>query len=74
MSWNARAMPRSASATGPTPAMFAPMKNTSPLVGTSSPVSRLTSVVLPAPFGPTIETNSPSRTAMLTSSSARKAP
>ena len=29
------------------------MNSTSPLVGPSKPVSRLTSVVLPAPFGPT---------------------
>ena len=38
-----------------------------PLVGTSRPVSRLTSVVLPAPFGPTTLTNSPSPTASDTS-------
>ena len=30
-------------------------------VGGNSPVSRLTSVVLPAPFGPTTETSSPAR-------------
>ena len=73
-SWNVRAMPRLASTTGPTPVMFAPLKNTSPLLGTSSPVSTLTSVVLPAPFGPTTETNSPSRTATETSSSAQNTP
>src|SRR5258708_2659517 len=38
------------------------MKRTSPTVGRSRPVTTLTRVVLPAPFGPTIETNSPSLT------------
>ena len=51
-SWKARAMPRLASTTGPMPAMFSPLKRTTPSVGFSSPVSTLTSVVLPAPFGP----------------------
>src|SRR4051812_209065 len=44
------------------PAMSRPRKRTSPAVGCSRPVTTLTSVVLPAPFGPTIETNSPSLT------------
>ncbi len=74
MSWNARASPRSASATGPMPAISAPMKRTSPSVGFSRPVSRLTSVVLPAPFGPTTETSSCSLTVMVTFSSARNGP
>src|SRR4051794_23153060 len=44
------------------PAISRPRKRTSPAVGRSRPVTTLTSVVLPAPFGPTIETNSPSLT------------
>src|SRR5215470_13324219 len=55
-------MPRLASSTGPTPAISRPMKRTSPADGRSRPVATLTSVVLPAPFGPTIEMNSPSLT------------
>src|SRR3954471_22186986 len=55
-------MPRRASSTGPMPAISRPRKRTSPVVGRSSPVTTLTSVVLPAPLGPTIETNSPSLT------------
>src|ERR1700710_739562 len=44
------------------PAISRPRKRTSPAVGRSRPVTTLTSVVLPAPFGPTMETNSPSLT------------
>src|ERR1700682_3968316 len=44
------------------PAISRPRKRTSPAVGRSRPVTTLTSVVLPAPFGPTIENNSPSLT------------
>src|SRR5712671_3567128 len=55
-------MPSLASSTGPMPAISCPIKRTSPAVGRNKPVATLTSVVLPAPFGPTIETNSPSLT------------
>src|ERR1700704_4035007 len=55
-------MPSLASSTGPMPAILRPRKRTSPAVGRSRPVTTFTSVVLPAPFGPTIETNSPSLT------------
>src|ERR1700732_3027506 len=44
------------------PAIYRPKKRTAPMVGRSRPVTTLTSVVLPAPLGPTIETNSPSLT------------
>src|ERR1700712_3180924 len=44
------------------PAISRPRKRTVPTVGRNNPVTTLTSVVLPAPFGPTIETNSPSLT------------
>src|SRR4051794_37253076 len=61
-SWNERDIPSRASSTGPTPAISRPRKRTSPAVGLNKPVTTLTSVVFPAPFGPTIETNSPSLT------------
>src|SRR3954464_10942295 len=56
------------------PAISRPKKRTAPAVGRSRPVTTLTSVVLPAPFGPTIETNSPSLTWKETSLSALNAP
>jgi hypothetical protein len=74
MSWNARASPNSASATGPMPEMLRPMKKTSPSLGVSRPVKTLTSVVLPAPFGPTIASTSPEDARILMPSSARKGP
>src|SRR5713226_212286 len=67
-------MPRLASSTGPMPAMSLPRKRTSPAVGRNRPVTTLTSVVLPAPFGPTTETNSPSSIWKETLLSALKAP
>ncbi len=74
ISWNERTRPRSASRTGPIPAMLSPMNSTSPAVGVRSPVSRLTRVVLPAPFGPTTETSSCAFMAILTSLKARNSP
>src|SRR3954466_804395 len=56
------------------PAISRPRKRTSPAVGRSRPVTTFTSVVLPAPFGPTIETNSPSLTWKETLSSALNTP
>src|ERR1700704_4474401 len=67
-------MPSLASSTGPMPAISRPRKRTSPAVGRSRPVTTLTSVVFPAPFGPTIETNSPSLTWKETLLSALNAP
>src|SRR5215216_3884448 len=67
-------MPSLANSTGPMPAILRPRKRTSPAVGLSRPVATLTSVVLPAPFGPTIETNSPSLTRNDTLLSALNAP
>src|SRR5712664_4074918 len=58
----------------PMPAISRPRKRTSPAVGRSRPVTTLTSVVLPAPFGPTIETNSPSLTPKEMSRRALNAP
>jgi hypothetical protein len=73
-SWNARAMPRWASLTGPMPAMSSPLKRTTPSLGFRRPVRTLTSVVLPAPFGPTIATVSPAATDSVMPSRATKSP
>ena len=73
-SWNARAIPRLASSTGPMPAMSSPLKRTTPAVGFRSPVSTFTRVVLPAPLGPTIDTSSPSAIDSDTPSSATNSP
>ncbi len=67
-------MPRLASTTGPMPAISCPLNRTVPDVGFSKPVSTLTSVVLPAPFGPTIDSSSPRATDSDTPSSATKLP
>src|SRR6516225_740702 len=72
--WNARDIPSLASSTGPMPAMSRPRKRTSPAVGRNRPVTTLTSVVFPAPFGPTMETNSPSLTEKEMSTSALNTP
>ena len=61
-SWKLRAMPRRARATGPMPDV-AILEAHGPAVGGRTPVSTLISVDFPAPFGPMIETNSPSRDA-----------
>src|SRR5206468_1110324 len=50
--------------------MSLPLSRTLPPLGWSTPVSTLISVDLPAPFGPMIETNSPSRMERFTLSSA----
>ena len=63
-------MPRRVRATVPIPAMSWPLKRTVPPLGGSTPVSTLMSVDLPAPLGPMMETNSPSRIDRLTPSSA----
>jgi hypothetical protein len=73
-SWKLRAMPRRASATGPMPRTSLSLNRTSPDVGCKMPVSTLISVDLPAPLGPMIERNSPSRTARLTPASAQTSP
>src|SRR5712671_3273484 len=67
-------MPSRASSTGPIPAISRPRKRTIPTVGRSRPVTTLTSVVLPAPLGPTIEMNSPSLTLKEMSFKALNAP
>ena len=50
--WKVRARPGRTRAFGARPVTSSPSSNTAPSVGLDTPVSRLISVVLPAPFGP----------------------
>src|SRR5690606_33133048 len=54
--------------------MLVPKTIASPVVGWSTPARIRSSVVFPAPSGPTIPNSSPARTSKLTSSSALIAP
>src|SRR5688572_2765668 len=54
--------------------MFSPRYSMRPAAGSTPPPMALSSVVLPAPFGPTIVTNSPSPTSSDTSASACSPP
>src|SRR5262245_26368662 len=54
--------------------MTSPLRLTSPLVGLSCPVSRLNSVVLPAPLGPMMLTISPRPSSTETSLTAVRPP
>src|SRR5215207_4739480 len=60
--WNVRARPRLASSSAGSPVMSHPSNRTFPASGVSSPVTRLKTVVLPAPLGPMMLTSSPSAT------------
>ena len=51
-SWKVRTTPRAAMRNGGTPVMSHPSRRMRPSVGGRQPVTRLKSVVLPAPFGP----------------------
>ncbi len=53
--------------------MSCPATNTYPLVGVSSPAMRLSSVLLPQPFGFMMDTNSPGGTSRLMSLTAATA-
>ena len=59
--WNERPMPAMQRARGGACVMSWPSKRTVPLSGRSSPVIRLNSVDLPAPFGPMMPSASPAR-------------
>src|SRR4051794_15017432 len=52
VSWNVRTMPRRATWEAETFFSDLPLKDQSPVLGRSKPVSRLKNVVLPAPLGP----------------------
>src|SRR5580704_9458498 len=60
--WNVRAIPAIAQATGPVPETRVPRRRISPASGVISPEIKLNSEVLPAPFGPIRPRISPSRT------------
>ena len=60
--WYVRPMPRRQRAAASSLVTFLPAKDTSPLLGASSPEMRPNRLVLPAPFGPTIPTVSPAPT------------
>ena len=72
--WNERARPRWAMRLAGVPVISLPSKMILPEVGGKVPVSRLKSVVLPAPFGPMIECRLPASMARLTSFTATRAP
>ena len=52
MFWNVRATPRAVMRSARQPVMSWPSNTRRPALGASTPVTRLKSVVLPAPFGP----------------------
>ncbi len=52
VAWNVRAMPRRQISEGRNPEMRSPLKWISPEVTGNTPVIRLNTVLLPAPFGP----------------------
>ncbi len=67
-------MPSRARRTGPPPPISRFLNRTVPALGRVTPVRMLIRVDLPAPLGPTIETNSPASTPRLTPSSAQNSP
>ena len=56
------------------PCTGVPSSRTSPAVGSSSPATHLSSVVLPQPDGPTMQTNSPAATSNDRSPTASTSP
>ena len=74
MFWKVRAMPMRARRCGLVPVISRPSNRTRPLSGRSTPVMRLNSVVLPAPFGPTTDRTSPAATPKLTAFTACNPP
>src|SRR3972149_5139295 len=67
-----RPRPRRQTRWGGRPVISRPARNTAPASGRRWPVTRLKSVVLPAPFGPMIAAISPRARARLTPATARK--
>src|SRR6266508_3584325 len=72
--WNVRAMPSLTRWAWTTPVMSRPLSSTAPEVGWRTPVSRLTNVVLPAPFGPIRAWRAPASSRKSTSRVAISAP
>ena len=73
-SWNDRPIPSRAILQCGRPRMDLPSQITLPRSGTTCPVIKLNSVVLPAPFGPTSVVMMPARSANETSSTAFNPP
>src|ERR1700730_3483554 len=67
-------MPREAMVSGLTPEISRPCHTTRPEVGTSSPASRLSSVVFPDPLGPRTPTISPGSICSETPDTAMRPP
>ncbi len=72
--WNVRARPRRARTVWLTLVISSPLSSTRPEFGFSAPVMRLTSVVLPAPFGPISARRAPRCGVRLTSRVTGSAP
>src|SRR5215475_5165930 len=72
--WYVRPMPRRQRAAESSLVTVFPAKDTLPLLGARSPEMRPNRLVLPAPFGPTIPTVSPSPTASDNSSAMTTRP
>ncbi len=72
--WNVRARPRRARSSCDTVVMSSPFSMMRPDDGESAPVIRLTSVVLPAPFGPISARRAPRSSVRLTSCVTCSAP
>ena len=73
-SWNERTMPWRAMLSGDMPTSSRPFSMTDPRSGGMKPVSRLNTVVLPAPLGPTRATMAPLRSVNVRSSAATMPP
>src|SRR3954464_14755701 len=74
MFWNVREMPIPARRCAGKPVTSRPSKTTRPASGRITPVIRLNSVVLPAPFGPTTDTTWAGSTAKPTRPTATSPP
>ena len=72
--WKVRASPHLTRWSGRMEVTRSPSRNTSPSLGGSMPVSRLISVVLPAPFGPMMACRAPRSSTSDTSVTARTPP
>ena len=74
MTWKVRPTPARRAACGLRPTMSRPSSRISPVSGRRKPLSRLNSVVLPAPFGPMMPRISFRRSSKLTSWTAFRPP
>nr|WP_269102270.1 hypothetical protein [Mangrovicoccus ximenensis] len=72
--WKVRPIPSAAISSGRRPSSRVPPKAMLPSAGRAKPVTAWISVDFPAPFGPTMPTNSPGSTVRLTASTAFSPP